>query len=65
MNRTRRRDIGRFTIREPRTVCSAVAERIDGEPGVAQILADPVGQPNVILHDQHLHRHLHSLRLAG
>jgi hypothetical protein len=39
------------------------AARRDGETGVAQALADPVGQGNVILYDQH--PHVQIVRLAG
>ena len=35
-----------------------VVDHVDGEPGVAQALADPVGQHNVILHDQDPHLHI-------
>jgi hypothetical protein len=34
----------------------SVVDHIDGEPGVAQALADPVRQDHVILHDQDSHR---------
>jgi hypothetical protein len=40
----------------------AVVDNIHGETRVTQTLADPVGQRNVILHDQH--PHLHSVRLG-
>ena len=43
--------------------CRAVVDHVDGETGVAQTLADPVGQRDVILHDQH--SHLHIVRLPG
>ena len=36
----------------------AVVDDVDGEPGVAQPLADPVGQPDVIFHDQDSHVHM-------
>jgi hypothetical protein len=41
----------------------AVVDHVDGETGVAQALADPVGQRNVILYDQHPHMDI--VRLAG
>ena len=43
--------------------CRAVVDHVDGETRVAQTLADPVGQRDVILHDQH--SHLHIVRLPG
>ena len=43
--------------------CCAVVDHVDGETGVAQALADPVSQRDVILHDQH--SHLHIVRLPG
>ena len=36
----------------------AVVDHVDGESGVAQTLADPVGQRNVILHHQYPHVHI-------
>ena len=36
----------------------AVVDHVDGEPRVAQTLADPVGERDVILHDQHSHAHI-------
>ena len=48
-------------IRRALQCCSAVVHHIAGAPGVAQTLADPLGQPNVILHDPHPR----SVRLAG
>jgi hypothetical protein len=41
-----------------RTSRRAVVDDVDGEPGVAQTLADSVGQHDVILHDQHSHLHI-------
>jgi hypothetical protein len=35
--------------------CRAVVDHVDGETGVAQTLADPVGQRDVVLHDQDSH----------
>ena len=32
-----------------------VVDHVDSEPRVAQTLTDPVGQRDVILHDQHTH----------
>ena len=43
--------------------CRAVVDHVDGETGIAQALADPVGQRDVILH--HQHPHLHIVRLPG
>ena len=43
--------------------CCTVVDHIDGETGLVQTLADPVGQHNVILHDQHSHAHI--VRLPG
>ena len=38
--------------------CRPVVDHVDREPGIAQTLADPIGQHNVILHDQDSHRHI-------
>ena len=38
--------------------CPAVVDHIDGESGVTQTLADPVGQRDVILHNEHAHIHI-------
>jgi hypothetical protein len=43
--------------------CGAVVDHVDGESRVAQTLGDPVGQRDVIFHDQH--PHLHIVRPAG
>ena len=38
--------------------CRAVVDDVDGEPGVAQALADPVGQRDVILDNEYPHVHI-------
>ena len=42
--------------------CRAVIDHVHGQARVAQTFADPVGQRNVILHDQHPHMHIVRLR---
>jgi len=43
--------------------CRAVVDHVHGETRVAQALADPVGQRDVIFHNQHPHVHiLHQCR---
>jgi hypothetical protein len=33
----------------------AVVHHVDGEPCITQALADPVGQRDVVFHDEHSH----------